>query len=63
MKNVIKPIGDLIAKIIGDDNNRFFALLLFIALMFALWLNYQRDRSQHSDSESRPYQEITSGLK
>lgn len=40
MKN-FKEIGKLVLDFVGSDNNRFFALLLFTALMFALWIIYK----------------------
>lgn len=30
-----------IVTLIGKDNNRFYGLLLFLALMFTLWIIYQ----------------------
>jgi hypothetical protein len=63
MKAITKIIGDLIKGIIGKDNNRFFAILLFIALMFALWIVYQQGGHQNPASAVRLNQQIKSAFK
>ncbi|MDB6019820.1 MAG: hypothetical protein JWR19_4309 [Pedosphaera sp.] len=58
-----KHITDLIVKIIGKDNNRFYGLLLFIALMFALWALSQRDAPQRVNPNVTPNREAIAGFK
>ena len=59
----INLIGEFIIRLIGRDNGRFYGLLLFIALMFALWLLYQKGGPQHSEGRRGPARELVAPIK
>jgi len=59
----IKLVGELLNYVIGRDNNRFYAILLFLALMFTLWVLRQVVTNQQPNAANRPKIELSSGFK
>jgi hypothetical protein len=52
----LETIVRSITKIIGRDNNRFYGLLLFLALMFTLWIIYQNNQMERPTRAVAPKQ-------
>ncbi len=52
--DLIKAVMDFLAKIVGPSNERFFGLLLFLALMFTLWVLYTRGLPPESHQQDGP---------
>ena len=60
MKSIIKLVGDYLTKM---DINKFYALLLFVALMFAIFVLWQRDNRRWETQPTTRHNEKDRGAK